>query len=205
MSFFDRFQYYFILSWKVVKLDEEAIDEVSKDKKVLPYVILISVIPPVVEFLLLSLAFRHFWWKDLILLLLILSLSLSVVWVIAVLGKNIGKFKNPFVVSVEYRTLMRPALCAGVVAWLVLLPFGLMVIGVNIATLIGFLNLAVGVWTLVVYYKLLRFLYRLTPWKSVLVLIISLLIVGALDRYLVEFLQYIGFQSQILSQLVHNV
>lgn len=204
MVVFDKFQEYFVKSWKVVRLNEETMDEISKDSKVLPYVIVMAVLPSLLQYGLISLAFRKFDWQDFVAQVVLMILSLSIIFVMAVLGRNIGKYKNIFATSVSYSTFIRPAFAANVVAWLLLIPFVLFLMGVPLEGFLHAMAFVTAVWTIVVYYRLLKFFYRLTFFKAFLTIILSLIVITAVTGFVVDSLVKLGLQSEVLTQLLQR-
>lgn len=204
MGIFDRFQSYFMKSWMIVRWNEEVIAEISKDKKVMPYAILIAFLPTFFIYVLQHLSQRSFDWQDFVVQLVIWILSLSLVPLLAVIGRNLGKYKNAFATGVAYMEFIRPAFCFGVLSWVVLVPFVLWIVGVKIDAVMNIVALAAEIFTLALYYRLLKFSFKLESFRAFLILMVALIILTGVSGFILNLLPKLGLQSEVLSKLLAN-
>ncbi len=202
MVFFDKFNEYFVKSWKVVLGKQEVIDEIARDEKVMPYAILINILPAIFVYGLQILATRIFDWQDFVIQFTVWFLSLMLVPLLAVIGRNLGKYKNPFALSVSYLNYMRPAFLCGVVAWVVLIPHALLLLGAPMTTLIIYLALAAEILVLVLYFKLLKAIFRVKAFHAFVILMVSLILLTGLSTYVLNFLPKLGINSETLTRLL---
>jgi len=197
-SFFDYFQFYFVESFKVIKLDKKAILRLANDANALPYALLILVLPPVFNFFLAALAFRKFEFTAFLVLLVFVLLNLLMILIMTYLAQTIFRGKLAF----SYRAFFQTAAFANVLSWILLVPFTLLLLGLPLEGLFQFMIFIVGVWTFVIFYNLLKILHELKPLKAFFVVLIAVLMVAAMQNFFMDIFLGEEYKNILLNGLV---
>ena len=197
-TFLDSFQRYFLKSFQVVKLDEKLIKELGNDMKALPYALLILALPSFFNYGMASLAFRTFVWPEFLLLMLFVLLNVLMFLFMSYLAQYVFKGKQAY----SYKGFLINASLANVLAWILLIPFALLLVGVPVKGLFELMLFVVGIWTFVIFFKLLRILHGLSGFKAFLVVLISILVVAGAQGFLMDIFLGEEYKSILLNRMI---
>lgn len=163
----------------LLKLDKTKIQQVADNKSATLWGIVILVVPFVVNFLLSMIQTTMFWSIQFRILLIPTLTLIAGIFVMSLVAQIAFHAKG------DHMAFFRVLAHASVAMWASVIPFVLSLVGVvDVYSIFNMINLAAGVWMLVVTYFLLQSYYKLNQQNTVVTLVIGIVAVFIIQSLL---------------------
>lgn len=163
----------------LLKLDKTKIQQVADNKSGTLWGIVILAVPLVVNFLLSMIQTTMFWSIQLKFLLIPTLTLVAGIFAMSLVAQIAFHSKG------DHMAFFRVLAHASVAMWASIIPFILSLLGVlDVYSIYNLINLAAGVWMLVVTYFLLQSYYKLNQQNTVITLVVGVVAVSIIQSLL---------------------
>ncbi len=157
---------------EILKLNKAKMSQVAGDNNATVWAFVILGVPLVANIVLAALQTTLFLSMQIKLLLIPLISIVAVIFLMSIVAQQLFHAKG------SHMAFFRVVAYAGLVTWLSVIPFILGFVGVaDVYSIFNLVNLAAGIWMLVVTYHVLIDYYKLTQQNAIITIVLG--IVGA--------------------------